>query len=59
MTPGVFCGRPEIAAGKVVEKMTALRVRRLFVVDVDGVLIGVISAFDVLRHLRPPQAGAC
>jgi CBS domain-containing protein len=59
MTPGVFCVRPETAAGKVVEKMTALRVRRLFVVGADGVLVGVISAFDVLRHLRPPQAGAC
>jgi len=36
MTPGVFCVRPETAAGKVVQKMTALRVRRLFVVEYPG-----------------------
>lgn len=53
MTPAVFCVGPETAAGKVVAKMLALRVRRLFVVDQDGVLVGVISAFDVLRNLRP------
>ncbi len=53
MTPAVFCVRPETAAGKVVEKMLALRVRRLFVVDESGVLVGVISAFDVLKNLRP------
>lgn len=56
MTPAVFCVRPETAVGKVVEKMLALRVRRLFVVDQGGVLVGVISAFDVLSHLRPQEA---
>ena len=57
MTPGVFCVRPETGAGKVVEEMLALRVRRLFVVDGAGVLVGVISAFDVLKKLRPEGAG--
>jgi CBS domain-containing protein len=52
MTPVVFCVRPETPAAKVVEKMLALKVRRLFVVDEDGVLTGVISAFDVLGKLR-------
>ena len=52
MTPGVFCVRPETSAAKVVVKMLALKVRRLFVVDGDGVLIGVISAIDVLGKLR-------
>ena len=52
MTPGVFCVRPETPAAKVVEKMLALKVRRLFVVDGDGALIGVISAIDVLGKLR-------
>lgn len=56
MTPAVFCVGPETAAGKVIAKMLALRVRRLFVVDQDGVLVGVISAFDVLRNLRPVEA---
>lgn len=53
MTPAVFCVRSEAAAGKVIEKMLGLRVRRLFVVDQSGVLVGVISAIDVLRRLRP------
>jgi CBS domain-containing protein len=52
MTPGVFCVAPETAAEKVVEKMVALGVGRLFVVDADGILVGVISAIDVLRKLR-------
>ena len=52
MTPVVFCVRPETSAAKVVEKMLALGVRRLFVVDDDGVLVGVVSAVDVLRRLR-------
>ncbi len=65
MTPAVFCVRPETVAGKVVEKMLALRVRRLFVVDGGGILVGVISAFDVLKSLRPQRpcpghdAGQC
>jgi CBS domain-containing protein len=52
MTPGVFCVRPETPAAKVVEKMLALKVRRLFVVDGEGALVGVISAIDVLGKLR-------
>jgi CBS domain-containing protein len=59
MTPGLFCVGPETPAAKVVEKMLALKVRRLFVVDGDGALIGVISAIDVLGKLRRsgPQGG--
>jgi CBS domain-containing protein len=52
MTPGLFCVAPDTAAEKVVEKMLALGVRRVFVVDADGVLVGVVSAMDVLRKLR-------
>ena len=51
MTPIVFSVAPETPACKVVEDMLALTVHRLFVVDSDGVLTGVISALDVLRHL--------
>jgi len=40
------------AFAEVVEKMLALKVRRLFVVDGEGALIGVISAIDVLGKLR-------
>jgi CBS domain-containing protein len=51
MTPVVFCVRPDASAREVVETMVDLGVRRLFVVDNSGVLVGVISALDVLRHL--------
>jgi CBS domain-containing protein len=51
MTPVVFSVAPTTPAVEVVRDMVALKVHRLFVVDPDGVLIGVISALDVLRHL--------
>jgi CBS domain-containing protein len=57
MTPVVFCVGPGTPAAMVVEKLLALRVRRLFVVDGHGILIGVISATDVLRRLRRWGAG--
>ncbi len=53
MTPVVFSVAPETPAESVVNQLLALKVHRLFVVDEAGVLIGVISAVDVLRHLRP------
>jgi CBS domain-containing protein len=53
MTPAVFAVGPEASAARVVREMLALKVHRLFVVDRDGVLIGVISALDVLRCLQP------
>jgi CBS domain-containing protein len=52
MTPVVFSVAPEASAQQVVREMLSLRVHRLFVVDRGGVLTGVISAEDVLRHLR-------
>jgi CBS domain-containing protein len=55
MTPVVFSVTPETPVPTVVEEMLALKVHRLFVVGNDGVLVGVISALDVLRHLGPEQ----
>jgi CBS domain-containing protein len=52
MTPAVFAVAPDAPAAKVIEEMLSLRVHSLFVVDGNGVLVGVISALDVLRHLR-------
>jgi CBS-domain-containing membrane protein len=52
MTPAVFAVGPKSPASKVVEEMCELNVHRLFVVDGNGVLVGVISALDVLRHLN-------
>src|SRR5262245_47630068 len=51
MTPVVFSVRPETSARQVIEQMLQLRVHRLFVIDGDGVLIGVVSMTDVLRRL--------
>jgi CBS domain-containing protein len=48
----VLCVCPETPAAEVVDQMLRLNVHRLFVVDEDGVLVGVVSATDVLRHLR-------
>ena len=52
MTPAVFSVSPDTKVAKVVQEMLALKVHHLFVVDTAGVLVGVISALDVLRHLH-------
>jgi CBS domain-containing protein len=52
MTPAVFSVGPDTPVTKVVEQMLGLAVHRLFVVDKSGVLIGVISASDILRNLQ-------
>lgn len=56
MTPTVLWVSPEDPAIEVVAEMLAFKVHRLFVVDDDGTLIGVISALDVLRKLRSQDA---
>jgi CBS domain-containing protein len=53
MTPVVFSVAPDTPARSVVEQIVALRVHRLFVVEPDGALVGVISTTDLLRHLKP------
>jgi len=52
MTPVVFSVSPDTAAAKVIEDMVGLKVHRLFVVDDSGILVGVVSALDVMRHLE-------
>jgi CBS domain-containing protein len=52
MTPTVISVPPEMPAWEVVARMVALKIHRLFVVDKGGVLVGVISALDILRNLR-------
>jgi CBS domain-containing protein len=58
MTPTVISISKDTPAIEVVAKMLALKVHRLFVVDEGGVLVGVISAFDLLRNLRRPEPKA-
>jgi CBS domain-containing protein len=43
---------PQDPADRVVREMVELKVHRLFVVEDNGTLVGVISVLDVLRHLQ-------
>jgi CBS domain-containing protein len=52
MTPAVFAVSPDTPVVRVIADMVGLHVHRLFVVDGDGILVGVISTMDVLKHLR-------
>ena len=49
MTPVVFSVRMDAPIAKVIQKIATLEVRCLFVTDEHGVLVGVISVFDLLR----------
>ena len=51
MTPALFSVRLDAPAREVIAQMTAPNVHRLFVVDETEVVVGVISALDVLRRL--------
>lgn len=51
MTPAIFSVRQDTSAQSVVEQMLALHVHHLFVVDNQGIVVGVISPMDVLRKL--------
>jgi CBS domain-containing protein len=54
MTPAVFSVPLSAPVERIVEEMRDLNVHRLFVVDENGVLVGVITALDVIRHLVLP-----
>ncbi len=51
MTPAVFSVREDTPAKSVVEQLVALNVHHLFVTDKAGVVVGVISPFDVVKKL--------
>jgi CBS domain-containing protein len=51
MTPTILGMAPETPVEQVAQRMVEQNVHRLFVVDRDGVLVGVISALDLLSHL--------
>ncbi len=52
MTPAIFAVSPDAPVRRVISDMVGLHVHRLFVVSEDGILVGVISTMDVLKHLR-------
>jgi CBS domain-containing protein len=55
MTPVVFSVGPHTSAEEVIREMLDLRVHQLFVVDGLGVLVGIISALDVIRRIGPEE----
>lgn len=57
MTPILFSVRPDTPAARVVEEMLAMKVHRIFVIDETGILVGVVSTLDVLRHLQAERPG--
>jgi CBS domain-containing protein len=58
MTPVVFFVRPDTPVGSVVRDLLDCSVHRLFVVDDNEVLIGVISTLDLLRSWDEAPTGA-
>jgi len=52
MTPVVFSVPMNAPAGRVVSDMVGMNVHQLYVVDSANVLVGVITALDVLRRLN-------
>jgi CBS domain-containing protein len=55
MTPAVFSVTSDAPASRVVGDMIGLKVHRLFVVEPGGVLVGVVSALDVLRRISEQE----
>jgi CBS domain-containing protein len=53
MTPVVLSVSAKTPANQVVEELLRLKIHRLFVVDKNGVLVGLISTVDILKHLAP------
>ena len=52
MTPLVYAVTPETPLTEIVGLMLAKHVHRVFVLDEQGILIGVVSTFDILRQLE-------
>jgi CBS-domain-containing membrane protein len=54
MTPVVFCVPVDAPIETIVQKVLALELRCLFVTDEHGVLVGVISIFNLLKSITEP-----
>ena len=51
MTPIIFSVAPDTPADEVIQEMLTRKIHRVFVVDQQGVLVGVISPIDIMRKL--------
>src|SRR5262249_55937605 len=52
MTPAVFAVPPDYPVNKLVKEMLRLKVHQLYVVDHDGILVGLVEGQAVLGHLQ-------
>ncbi|MEO1269754.1 MAG: CBS domain-containing protein [Myxococcota bacterium] len=52
MTPVVFSVTPDASPAVVIDQMITHEIQRVFVVDDRDRLVGIISAFDIIRHMR-------
>lgn len=52
MTPAVFTLTPRSTLTEAVSHLVGLNIHHLFVVDDNQVLVGVVSALDVLRRIK-------
>lgn len=59
MTPAVFSVGPETPVRRLLKQMADLNVHRLFVVDATGVLVGVVSASDIVHSLARTLLNSC
>jgi CBS domain-containing protein len=57
MRPGITCIREDEGLGRAVALMRSEGVRRLPVVDAGGVLVGIVSADDLLELVAEEMAG--
>jgi CBS-domain-containing membrane protein len=58
MTPGVIAVAEDTPVRKIVEELLGHNIRQVFVVDCTGVVIGSVSAIDVLQKLRFGDQGS-
>ncbi len=52
MTPEVYSIGTDTPVLQIIEKLLSENVNRLFVIDREGTLVGVVTALDVIRSLR-------
>jgi CBS domain-containing protein len=57
MTPDVFTVELSAPSSHVVNEMVRLKVHHLFVIDPQGIIVGVISTSDILRRLVVGHSG--
>jgi len=52
MTPGIIAVALDAPARQVIEELATATVHQIYVADARGILVGSVSAGDVLKHIR-------